>query len=711
MDQLLAATRQVELEIGGMTCASCVARVEKVLKRVPGVTAASVNLANETARIEAGPRVTDAALIEAVRRAGYQAAARTAGQGPRDGERGARRETFELAAGFALSAPLLLAMLPFMSGWPAMGWLEFALATPVQFWLGARFYRAGWSALRHGAGNMDLLIALGSSAAYFLSVADLLRHFGPLYFEAGAIVITLVRLGKFWEKRAKRRTVGAIADLSALRPAVAHRVTAQGVSDIAPALLKVGDEIEVRPGERVAVDGVILTGAGSLDEAHLTGESLPVSRGAGESVLAGALNLDGRLRVRASAAAGETLLDRMGRMIDAAQASKPAVQRLADRVSAVFVPIVVAIAAGTFGVWFFVLHAPVDAAIINAVSVLVIACPCALGLATPAAILAGTGAAARRGILVRDADALERAGRVDLVIFDKTGTVTEGRPVLARSWAFGDASKEEALAIGAALAAADTHPLSGALRKPKSTGFATQVAALRTLPGRGVEGTLHGQRYILGSAALLEDAGGTAPVLNAPAGASLSYLALADGMLLGAFAFVDAARPDAVAAIRRLRAQGRGVMLLSGDRASAVAAAGALLGIGDTAAEVGPAQKLAIVKARRAAGFTVAMVGDGVNDAACLAAADVGIAIGSGADVAIEAADVALLRPELGLVAEALALSTRTRRVLRQGLFWAMIYNMVGIPLAAAGVLTPVIAAAAMAASSVSVLLNALRLR
>ena len=699
VDQIISAPRHIDLAISGMTCASCVARVEKVLRRVPGVAGVAVNLATETARVEVEgnrPAPAVAPLIEAVRRAGYRATPRLAAPARRGG-----REAFELAAGFALSAPLLLGMLL-----PLPGWLELALATPVQFWLGGRFYRAGWNAARHGAGNMDLLIAFGSSAAYFLSLADFLRGAGPLYFEAAALVITLVRLGKYLEGRARRRTVDAIAGLAALRPALAHRVTAGGVVDIAPTALGLGDVFEIRPGERVPADGDILSGAGSLDESHITGESLPVARIAGETVLAGAMNLDGTLQVRASAAAGETLLDRMGRMIEAAQASKPAVQRLVDKVSAVFVPAVVGVALATFVIWHFVLHAPLAPAIIDAVSVLVIACPCALGLATPAALMAGTAAAARRGILIRDADALECAARANLVIFDKTGTLTLGRPALAEVWTYG-LPRGEVLTIAASLAAADTHPLSAALRRPS----VAPAARSRALPGRGIEGVVDGRRYILGSATLLADAGGAAPALTPPAGASLSFLAKADGTLLAAFAFTDTARPDAAAAVARLRRSGRHVMLLSGDRAAAATAMGAALGIADVVAEAGPGRKLEIVQARRAAGFTVAMVGDGVNDAACLAAADIGIAIGSGADVAIEAADIALLRPDLALVEAALTLSARTRLVLRQGLFWAMIYNLVGIPLAAAGVLTPEVAAAAMAASSVSVLLNALRLR
>jgi Cu+-exporting ATPase len=693
MDQYVTQPA-IDLSITGMSCASCVGRVEKSLLRVPGVTGVAVNLATEMAHVETAS-ASPAALIAAVEDAGYGAALPVIHPPKHDN----RREFLEVCAGAVLCAPLLLGM--FL---PVPGWLALVLATPVQFWLGARFYRAGWNALRHGSGNMDLLVALGSSAAYCLSLADLLRGAGPLYFEAGAVVITLVRLGKFLEGTAKRDAAGAINALAALRPDAAHLV-GKTVTDIAPAALKIGDVIELRPGERVPADGVILSGFGSLDEAHLTGESLAVARGPGGAVLAGALNLDAVLRVRITSAAGENFLDRMARLLGAAQASKPAVQRLADQVSAVFVPVVVVIALATFGVW-LLLGASVATAIINAVSVLVIACPCALGLATPAAILAGTGAAAKQGILIRDANALERAAKVDLILFDKTGTLTLGQPRLVDTQTY-NATPEAAARIAAALTAVDTHPLSLALRQPAVPPAET----LRALPGRGVEGTVDGARYILGSATLLAEAGGEMPAGPAPAGASLSYLATAGGKLLARFAFADTARPDAAAAIARLRAMGCAVAMLSGDRKDAAEAIGRELGITDIIAEASPDRKLAVIQERRAAGARVAMVGDGVNDGAALAAADIGIAIGGGADVAIEAADISLLRPELGLVPDALALSRRTRNVLYQGLFWAVIYNLVGIPLAAAGVLSPMIAGAAMAASSVSVLANALRLR
>ncbi len=691
MDQI-SASQTFDLAIGGMSCASCVSRVEKSLGAVAGVSSVAVNLATETAHLEAGSITTLPSLIAAVEKAGYTATSRAAAR-PRTGH----RELYELIAAAVLSAPLLLSMVLHLPGW-----VQFTLGTPVQFGLGARFYWAGFKAVRAGSANMDLLVALGTSAAYLLSAFDFFVCTGPLYFESAAVVITLVRLGKYLEGRAKRDAAKAVSGLATLRPNMAHLV---GKSDISLSAVRRGDILQLRPGERVPADGVILDGVGSFDESHITGESLPVVRQAGALVLAGALNIDAVLQMRVTAKPGETILDRMARLIDAAQSTKPKVQRLADRIAAVFVPIVLVMALITFGSWLLA-GVSIAAAIINAVSVMVIACPCALGLATPAAILAGTGVAARYGILIRNADAIEHAAHVNFVVFDKTGTLTQGKPHLIASQHFSGAPMEALLGIAASLAAADSHPLSAALRRPD----AKSANAVRALPGRGVEGTVAGVRYILGSQRLIEDAGGAIPASTLPTDATISYLALADGTLLAGFAFADMVRPGAKAAIARLVKLGCKVMMLSGDRQEAAAAIGAALGISNIVAQASPEQKLAAIDAKRGAGQVVAMVGDGVNDAPALAEADVGIAIGTGADVAIETADFALLRPEPMLVADALDLSRRIWSTLRQGLFWALIYNVVGIPLAAFGVLSPMVAGAAMAASSVCVLCNALRL-
>ncbi len=679
----MPAPRRIELAIGGMTCASCVGRVEKVLRRVPGVRDASVNLATETAQVQAGPEVALAALIEAVKRAGYRAAPLETAK-PYD----ARREKIELIAAFVLSTPVVLGMVLRVPDVAAL-----VLVSIVQFWLGARFYRAGWAALRAGSGNMDLLVALGTSAAWGLSVWDYFTA-GPLYFESSVAIITLVRLGKYMEGRVKRDAARAITALHKLRPEIAHR--ADG-ADVPVAALVPGDEIELRPGERVPVDGIVTEGTGSLDESPVTGEALPVTRGPGAKLLAGALNLNAVLRLRVTSAAGESFLDRMARMIEDAQATKPRVQKLADKVAAVFVPVVVGLALLTLLAW--LAHGTAyPRAIINAVSVLVIACPCAMGLATPAAILAGTGVAAKQGILFRTADALEEAARVDTLVFDKTGTLTTGQPRLQRVELFGTLSEDQVRGIAASLAARDTHPLSAALRQPGVAPAENFVV----LPGKGVRGEVAGRGYVLGSAVLVRAA------LEVTDGATWAWLAEEGGDVLAGFAFADTLRPGAREAVDRLREMGLRVLLLTGDRREAAEALD--LGV-EVIAQADPARKLAVIQELRAAGHCPAMLGDGINDAAALAAATVGMAMGSGADVAIEAADISLLRPAPELAPAAIALARKTWAVLVQGLFWAMIYNALGIPAAALGLLSPALAGGAMAASSLCVLGNALRLR
>ncbi|MBB5372998.1 heavy metal translocating P-type ATPase [Acidocella aromatica] len=674
---------RIELAIGGMTCASCVARVEKVLRRVPGVREASVNLATEMAQVQAGPEVAVQTLIAAVQRAGYTATPLEAAK-PYD----ERREKAELIAAFILSAPVVAGMVLRVPDVAAL-----VLASIVQVWLGARFYRAGFAALRAGSGNMDLLVALGTSAAWGLSVWDYFTA-GPLYFESSVAIITLVRLGKYMEGRVKRDAARAITALHKLRPEVAHRVDG---TDAAVVALVPGDEIELRPGERVPVDGIVTEGTGSLDESPVTGEALPVTRGPGAKLLAGTLNLNAVLRLRVTSAAGESFLDRMARMIEDAQATKPRVQKLADQVAAVFVPVVVGLALLTLLAW--LAHGEAyPQAIINAVSVLVIACPCAMGLATPAAILAGTGAAAKQGILFRTADALEQAAHIDTLVFDKTGTLTTGQPRLQSVELVGSLSEAQIREIAAALAARDTHPLSAALRQP-DVQPAENFAAL---PGKGVRGEVAGKAYVLGSTALVPDAPAATDA------ATWSWLAEEDGVVLAGFAFTDTLRPGAREAVERLREMGVRVLLLTGDRRAAAEALGLDVEI---IAQADPAMKLKVIQDLRAAGQRPAMLGDGINDAAALAAASVGMAMGSGADVAIEAADISLLRPAPELAPEAIGLARKTWVVLVQGLFWALIYNALGIPAAAFGLLSPALAGGAMAASSLCVLGNALRLR
>lgn len=737
MSAVLSANREAavhSLQIGGMSCASCVGRVEKALKAVPGVADAQVNLATETAEVRLGgpgPQPAAAELIAAVGKAGYTAHARVAEADAAPGESGAERrsQAWPVVAAAVLSAPLLLPMagLAFGAHWMLPGWLQLALATPVQFWLGARFYRAGWQALRARSGNMDLLVALGTSAAYGLSLQQWLAHGaqGHLYFEAAAVVITLVLLGKWLEARAKRQTSAAIRALQALRPATARVRRGGAEVDVPIAAVRVGDLVVLRPGERVPVDGEVVEGESEVDESLVTGESLPVPKRPGLRVTGGAVNGTGLLLLRTVAVGAETTLARIVRLVESAQAKKAPVQRLVDRVSAVFVPVVLAIAGLALLSWGLA-SGDWQAAILNAVAVLVIACPCALGLATPAALMAGTGVAARHGILIKDAEALEIAHGVRLVAFDKTGTLTEGKPALVAHEAV-DGDAGTLLALAAALQSGSEHPLAHAvLAAAQAQGLAVPRASqMRALAGRGMAARVEGRELRLGSARLMRELGVSVADLAARAealqaeGRTVSWLADASDAtaprLLGLLAFGDALKPGAAAAVHRLHAQGIRTVLVSGDNQASATAVARRLGIDDVRAEVLPEDKAAIVAALRAQqhadGGRVAMVGDGINDAPALAAADVGIAMGSGTDVAMHAAGITLMRGDVGLVADALAISRRTTAKIRQNLFWAFVYNVVGLPLAALGLLNPVIAGAAMAFSSVSVVGNALLLK
>ncbi len=714
------------LSIEGMTCASCVARVEKALQKVPGVSAATVNLATEKASVH-GAAALDA-LVAAVRAAGYEAAAAPApgsARPDRGGTTGAGLPAWwPVALSALLSMPLVAPMLvqPFGLDWMLPGWLQLVLATPVQFWLGARFYRAGWKALRAGSGNMDLLVAIGTSAAYGLSLYLLLAgsHHGTphLYFESSAVVITLVLLGKWLEARAKRQAVAAIGALEALRSNDAL-VRRDGRDQRIPlAELRVGELMVVRPGERVPADGSVEEGRSHLDESLLTGESLPVAKGPGDRVAGGAVNADGLLLVRATAVGGETMLSQIIRMVEDAQAVKAPIQRLVDRVSAVFVPAVLLVSLVTLLGWGLA-TGDWQAALLNAVAVQVIACPCALGLATPASIMVGTGASARHGILIKDAEALETAHAVGVVVFDKTGTLTEGRPRLA---ALEAADGERVLRLAAAVQQASSHPLAHAvLEAAQARGVALQpVANARALPGRGVQAELDGTIVLLGNARLMREQGAATAAWEAQAaaheaqGRTVSWLALArpEGIeALGLLAFGDSLKPGAAAAVARLAAMGIESVMLTGDSEGAARAVAEQAGIARFHAGVLPGDKASLVAELKAAGRKVAMVGDGINDAPALAAADVGIAMASGTDVAMQTAGITLMRSDPGLVADAVAISQRTYAKIRQNLGWAFVYNVVGIPLAAFGLLNPVLAGAAMALSSVSVVANALLLR
>jgi Cu+-exporting ATPase len=716
----------LKLQITGMTCASCAGRVEKALSKVPGVTSVTVNLATERATVRSLAAVPVSALTAAVEKAGYSAS--TLVEEANDaGPKKILPEWWPLAVSAALTIPLVVPMLLQLIGvqWTLSGWAQLALATPVQFWLGWRFYRAGWKAVRAGAGNMDLLVALGTSAAYGLSVYLLFTQAGHgmphLYFEASAAIITLVLLGKWLEGRAKRQTADAIRALNALRPTTARLRRGGADVDVPVEQVKVGDVVVVRAGERVPVDGEVTEGRSHLDESLVTGESLPLAKAAGDKVTGGSINAEGVLAVRTLAVGAETTLARIIRMVESAQAAKAPIQRVVDRVSGVFVPVVLGIALVTMIGWVAV-TGDWEKAVLSAVAVLVIACPCALGLATPTAIMAGTGIAAQHGILIKDAEALEVAHAVSTVAFDKTGTLTEGRPSLVAIEAAPGQTRDEILRLAAALQKTSEHPLAHAvLDKARAEGVQVpQAHEAKALPGRGLEANVGGRILSLGSSRLLRELGAEAADLAHQAerlegqGRTISWLVQKDDegvRLLGLLAFGDTIKASARLAVERLHALGVQTVMLTGDNRGSAQAVGRELGIKEIRSEVLPGDKAAVIEQLRAGGRIVAMVGDGINDAPALAAADVGIAMSTGTDVAMETAGITLMRGDPLLVADALDVSRRTYSKIKQGLFWAFAYNVLGIPLAALGMLSPVIAGAAMAFSSVSVVSNALLLR
>ena len=718
-----AASRTSEFAIEGMTCASCVARIERALRKVPGVVEAAVNLATERASVRVQAHVGDADLHAAVNGAGYVAKHIATARHDDATRSGLSRETRHVLWAALLSAPLVLPMVGilFDKHWMLPGWWQLAFAAPVQFWLGARFYKAAWRAMRAGTGNMDLLVALGTTAGFGLSLFNLVRgpdqHGAvPLYFETSAAVITLILLGKWLEGRARRQATDAIRALQALRPNRV-RVVRDGVERELPIeSVSAGDLVVVLAGERFPVDGDILEGRTHADESLVTGESLPAAKAAGDRVIGGAVNGEGRVVVRTIAVGADSLLSQIIRMVEDAQGRKAPIQQVVDRVSAIFVPIVIVLALATLAAW-GLSTGDWSVAILHAVAVLVIACPCALGLATPTAVMAGTGVAARAGILIKDADVLELARQVDIVAFDKTGTLTEGRPVLAERIAV-DGDARALLRLATALQAGSEHPLAKAVVAAHE-GAPTVAGDVQAVPGRGIRGTVEGRALFLGSTAWMREEGVDVSELRdqqallANSGHSVSWLAerVPDGArLIGLMSFRDQPRKQAKDAIARLHAMGLRTIMLSGDNRGAARTVAHALGIDQVRAEVLPGDKADVVRALQREG-RVAMVGDGINDAPALAAADVGIAMGSGTDVAMHAAGVTLMRPDPALVAAAIDISRRTTRKIHQNLFWAFGYNIVGIPLAALGLLDPVIAGAAMAFSSVSVLSNTLLLR
>ena len=718
----------LQLTISGMTCAACSARLERVLSRISGVVSASVNLATEQANVVApAGTLSQSGLIAAVRQAGFGATPVTSAAEQLAAKEQAervldRKERGHLLLAAALSLPLVLPMLlmPFGIHLELPGWLQFALATPVQFWLGARFYVGAYRSLRGGAGNMDLLIAMGTSAAWGLSSWVTLFPGGAagdhLYFESSAMIITLVLFGKWMERRARRSAASAIRALMDLRPESARVERNGAVVEAAVEGILPGEIVVVRPGERVPVDGVIVEGVSQLDESLITGESLPVNRGEGDRVTGASINGEGLLRIRTTTVGTESTLARIIRLVENAQASKAPIQQLVDRISAIFVPVVVAIACLTFAGWILV-DGSMPSAFLAAVSVLVIACPCALGLATPTAIMVGTGMAARRGILIKDAGALEHAYKVDTLVFDKTGTLTEGRPALDQITAF-DQQSDRLLQLAASAQQGSEHPLARAvLRYAKQKGIGLlPVAHFSALPGRGLEASVDGQRLLIGNRRLMLEQGvdpSAFPVQAEEEHQTRMWIASRQGSLrlLGFISVTDPVKANAREAITALKALGIEPVMLTGDNPQVADAVARSVGISQVVAEVLPEDKASQIQRLRSQGRTVAMVGDGINDAPALAAADIGMAMGTGTDVAMHTAGITLMRGDPALVAQALGISRATRRKIWQNLFWALIYNLTAIPLAAFGLLSPVIAGAAMAMSSVSVVSNSLLLR
>ncbi|WP_214770633.1 MULTISPECIES: heavy metal translocating P-type ATPase [unclassified Exiguobacterium] len=698
-------SKTIELNIEGMTCAACSARIEKVLNRMDGVDA-TVNLPLETARIAVPDELDEQAIIDKIKKVGYGATIKSA---PHETVQD-RRMLYRFFIAALLSLPLLLSMVSHIPNstvhltFLMNPWLQFALATPVQFIIGAPFYVGAYKSLRSGSANMDVLVALGTSAAYFYSVAEMLIHpaMPNLYFETSAILITLVLLGKVLEDRAKQQTTGAIKSLLSLQATDAVVLDNGTERTVAIDQIQPGMQIVVKPGQKIPMDGMILSGDAYLDESMLTGEPLPAHKGADDTVIGGTLNTNGNLLIEATKVGQETMLANIIRVVEQAQTEKAPIQRQADRISGIFVPIVVAIALITLGAWWLTTGSFAEA-IRPAIAVLVIACPCALGLATPTSIMVGTGKGAEHGVLFKGGAQLESLQHVDAVVFDKTGTLTVGRPVVVET--FGN---EQALDFAAAIEKKSEHPLAHAITEERDVVF--DIEQFQVDAGRGVSGMILGRNILVGSERMMRDQQFDVPDWSS-AGATFVYVAV-DGHVEAGYAIRDELKPTTKHVITQIQ-QTKAVYLLTGDRKDVALNLATELGIptDHVFADVLPIEKADHIKALQDAGHRVAMVGDGINDAPALATADVGIALGSGTDVALEAADVTLLGHDLQQVATAIRLSEQTMKNIRQNLFFALAYNTIGIPVAFLGLLAPWLAGAAMAFSSVSVVTNALRLK
>lgn len=729
-------TSVVELAITGMTCATCVGRIEKSLSKLDGVVSAQVNLATEMAKVEFYPTsLTEQDIVNKILKTGFGASLvedKNTGldqylKGEEEKNNELKKDLKKLIFAVILTLPLVLPMLAMPLGihWMPPGWVQFLLSTPVLFYFGARFFKAGFSALKAFSGNMDLLVSIGTSAAYFLSLYNLFlykEHAGhlahaPLYFESSSVIITLVLFGKYLEKRAKNQTTEAIKALHSLRPekALVVRNGVEILIDTHAVILE--DIVIVKPGEKIPVDGIVISGSSSVDESLITGESLPITKTIEDKVTGGSINLDGLLQIKTSAIGNETTLSRIIKMVENAQGNKAPIQRIVDKVSAVFVPVILLISLITLIGW-YLYSGNVEASIINAVAVLVIACPCALGLATPTSIMVGTGVAAKLGVLIKDAEALEITHSVNVVAFDKTGTLTEGKPQLVKFIAH--KNNEEALQIAASIQNTNEHPLAKAVVKYAKENAVSllNVTEVQNFPGFGIMAIINGERFILGNLKLLEKNQISTKDFDLErknyleSGHTISYLANLDKLEISALlVFSDLIKKSSFEAISSLHKNGIKTVMITGDNLGAANKVAKALGIDEVYAEVLPEEKSLVVRKLKAEGLIVAMVGDGINDAPALAEAHVGLAMSSGSDVAMHTAGITLMRSDPLLIADAIDISKKTYRKILQNLFWAFIYNIIGVPLAAFGALNPIIAGGAMALSSVSVVTNALMLK
>jgi P-type Cu+ transporter len=744
-NRMILKAQTLTLPVEGMTCASCVLRVEKTLKKVPGVTGAVVNLATETATVTYDPSAATLQQLQSVvADSGYTL------RGPEERESGLslhesdestpkavafRQLTRELTLGVVLVVPIMtlsmLSMTASFARWSplsldATNKILLILTTPVMFICGRRFYKGFWATAQHFTADMNTLVAVGTGAAYSYSIIavlfpDLLGHSGQpphVYFDTAATIITLILLGRFLEARAKRSASDAIKKLIGLQPKTAQVIRDGEEHEMPVETLTLGDIVLVRPGGRVPVDGIVTKGYTTIDESMVTGESLPVEKRPGERVTGGTVNKNGSVEIRATAVGKQTALAQIVKLVEEAQGSKAPIQGLADRVASVFVPIVIAIALATFLLWFFVGGASFGSAMIDFIAVLIIACPCALGLATPTAIMVGTGTAASLGILVRNAESLERVQKVQTIVFDKTGTITEGRPSVRDVVALGEIDQMTLLRLTASVEKSSEHPLAQAIvRHAQEKGLSfVDPESFQSLPGLGVRGRVQQRVILAGNAALMKEheislAEHEQLVTQAAREGKTSVLVALDGRLAGFIALADLIKNSTPGAIWKLHTMKREVVMLTGDNERTARTIAAQAGIDRVVADVRPEEKVDRVKAIQREGKIVAMVGDGINDAPALAQADVGIALGTGTDVAMEAADITLMKGDLNSIVHVISLSSRTLRTIKQNLFWAFVYNIIGIPLAALGMLNPMIAAAAMAFSSVSVISNSLRLR